>query len=73
MSAAGNGAAPGRGSALGCRMVSAPAIKPLTSLDFETSVFKKEKINLAGHEEVRKQTELAAFRCCRPWWAFKSV
>ncbi|KAF8407178.1 hypothetical protein HHK36_006304 [Tetracentron sinense] len=39
------------GSALGARMVSMPAIKPMTSLDFETSVFKKEKVTLAGHEE----------------------
>lgn len=40
------------GSAVGARMVSAPAaIKPLTSLDFETSVFKKEKVTLAGHDE----------------------
>ncbi|XP_023530822.1 ketol-acid reductoisomerase, chloroplastic-like [Cucurbita pepo subsp. pepo] len=39
------------GSALGARMVSVPAIKPLPTLDFDTSVFKKEKVNLAGHEE----------------------
>ncbi|GAB4859626.1 hypothetical protein Ancab_011100 [Ancistrocladus abbreviatus] len=32
-------------------MVSMPAIKPSTTLDFETSVFKKEKISLAGHDE----------------------
>ncbi|XP_037494772.1 ketol-acid reductoisomerase, chloroplastic [Jatropha curcas] len=32
-------------------MVSAPSITPMTSLDFETSVFKKEKITLAGHDE----------------------
>ncbi|KAK4484493.1 hypothetical protein RD792_007076 [Penstemon davidsonii] len=44
-------AAAASGSALGARMVSVPAIKPLTSLDFETSVFTKEKVNLAGHEE----------------------
>jgi ketol-acid reductoisomerase len=25
----------------------------MPSLDFETSVFKKEKVSLAGHEEVR--------------------
>ncbi|XP_078429124.1 ketol-acid reductoisomerase [Wolffia australiana] len=38
------------GSCLGARMVSAPSIeKP--SLDFETSVFKKEKITLSGHDE----------------------
>ncbi|KAG0465571.1 hypothetical protein HPP92_019735 [Vanilla planifolia] len=42
----------GRGSALGAKMVLAPSIgKPALTLDFETSVFKKEKINLAGHEE----------------------
>ncbi|KAF5744063.1 hypothetical protein HS088_TW08G00655 [Tripterygium wilfordii] len=42
----------GNGSALGARMVSAPAsVKPLTSLDFETSVFKKEKVTLAGNDE----------------------
>ncbi|XP_065873922.1 ketol-acid reductoisomerase, chloroplastic [Euphorbia lathyris] len=41
----------GGGSALGARMVSMPAVKPLISLDFETSVFKKEKVSLAGHEE----------------------
>lgn len=39
--------------ALGARMVSAPAsIKTLPVLDFETSVFKKEKVTLAGHNEV---------------------
>ncbi|XP_010277770.1 PREDICTED: ketol-acid reductoisomerase, chloroplastic [Nelumbo nucifera] len=44
-------AASTRGSALGARMVSVPAIKPMISLDFETSVFNKEKITLAGHDE----------------------
>lgn len=39
-------------SALGARMVSMPAVKPYLSLDFESSVFKKEKISLAGHDEV---------------------
>ncbi|XP_047333921.1 ketol-acid reductoisomerase, chloroplastic-like [Impatiens glandulifera] len=39
------------GSALGARMVSSPAIKTLPSLDFETSVFKKEKVTLAGNDE----------------------
>ncbi|KAJ0971759.1 hypothetical protein J5N97_019718 [Dioscorea zingiberensis] len=39
-------------SSVGARMVSSPAIlKPPPILDFETSVFKKEKINLAGHDE----------------------
>jgi ketol-acid reductoisomerase len=33
-------------------MVSVPAIKIPASLDFNTSLFKKEKVNLAGHEEV---------------------
>ncbi|KAL4562017.1 hypothetical protein LXL04_034205 [Taraxacum kok-saghyz] len=49
------------GSALGARMVSAPGItKSPTLLDFETSVFKKEKINLAGYDEyiVRGGTDL---------------
>lgn len=42
----------GVGAVLGARMVAAPTISnPAPSLDFETSVFKKEKINLAGHEE----------------------
>ncbi|CAN6706715.1 unnamed protein product [Malus baccata var. baccata] len=41
----------GGGSALGARMVSMPSIKPPPSLDFDTSVFTKEKINLAGHDE----------------------
>ncbi|XP_008785919.2 ketol-acid reductoisomerase, chloroplastic-like [Phoenix dactylifera] len=47
------GAAVGRGgAALTARMVSTPAVsKPIPSLDFETSVFKKEKITLAGHDE----------------------
>ncbi|XP_047950394.1 ketol-acid reductoisomerase, chloroplastic [Salvia hispanica] len=39
------------GSAAAARMVSVPAIKPQESLDFQTSVFNKEKVNLAGHEE----------------------
>ncbi|KAL8208129.1 hypothetical protein R6Q57_007541 [Mikania cordata] len=41
----------GSGSALGARMVSAPSITKPMILDFETSVFNKEKINLAGHDE----------------------
>ncbi|KAK9285593.1 hypothetical protein L1049_024788 [Liquidambar formosana] len=41
----------GSGSALRVRMVSMPAVKPPTLLDFETSVFKKEKVTLAGHDE----------------------
>ena len=52
LKAVGISAANGIGSALGARMVSVPAIKPLISLDFDTSVFKKEKVNLAGHDEV---------------------
>ena len=31
---------------------SVPSVKPMISLDFETSVFKKEKVSLAGHDEV---------------------
>ncbi|KAL7204123.1 hypothetical protein ACSBR2_017232 [Camellia fascicularis] len=38
----------GLGSALGARMDSMPE---MTSLDFDSSVFKKEKITLAGHDE----------------------
>ncbi|KAM0067196.1 putative ketol-acid reductoisomerase (NADP(+)) [Helianthus debilis subsp. tardiflorus] len=39
-------------SIMGARMVASPTItKSPVSLDFETSVFKKEKVNLAGHEE----------------------
>ncbi|PRQ51407.1 putative ketol-acid reductoisomerase (NADP(+)) [Rosa chinensis] len=49
--AASRGAAIGRGSALRAPMVSMPTIKPPLSLDFDTSVFNKEKINLAGHDE----------------------
>ncbi|RVW69613.1 Ketol-acid reductoisomerase, chloroplastic [Vitis vinifera] len=41
----------GTGSALAARMVSTPLIKPPALLDFETSVFKKEKVSLAGHDE----------------------
>ncbi|KAJ6707061.1 KETOL-ACID REDUCTOISOMERASE MITOCHONDRIAL [Salix viminalis] len=40
------------GGVLGAKMVSSvPSLKPMISLDFETSVFKKEKVSLAGHEE----------------------
>ncbi|XP_075476245.1 ketol-acid reductoisomerase, chloroplastic-like [Primulina tabacum] len=39
------------GSAMSARMVSVPAIKSPASLDFDSSVFTKEKINLAGHDE----------------------
>lgn len=42
----------GGGSALGACMVSASAFKTPALLDFDTSVFKKEKINLPGHDEV---------------------
>ncbi|PIN22885.1 Ketol-acid reductoisomerase [Handroanthus impetiginosus] len=41
----------GPGSAMAARAVSVPTISPTAPLDFETSVFTKEKINLAGHEE----------------------
>lgn len=55
--------AAGGGSALAARMVSAPAqtIKPPASLDFDTSVFNKEKINLAGHDEVFSRYSLKHF------------
>ncbi|CAL9751086.1 unnamed protein product [Musa acuminata subsp. burmannicoides] len=41
------------GAALAARMVSSlPSVGgSVTSLDFESSVFKKEKVNLAGHDE----------------------
>ncbi|PNY15508.1 ketol-acid reductoisomerase chloroplastic-like [Trifolium pratense] len=39
------------GGALGARMASAPPATLPVSLDFETSIFKKERVNLAGHEE----------------------
>ncbi|EPS61660.1 hypothetical protein M569_13135 [Genlisea aurea] len=42
---------PASGSSVATRMISVPAIKPPASLDFDTSVFTKEKINLAGHDE----------------------
>ncbi|KAG5047366.1 hypothetical protein JHK86_016772 [Glycine max] len=43
---------------LGARMVAAaPAVTPPASLDFETSVFKKEKINLSGHDEGPAQAQ----------------
>ncbi|KAB1222055.1 Ketol-acid reductoisomerase, chloroplastic [Morella rubra] len=38
-------------SSLSARMVSAPSMTPTTSLNFNTSVFKKEKVSLAGHDE----------------------
>ncbi|XP_022857176.1 ketol-acid reductoisomerase, chloroplastic-like [Olea europaea var. sylvestris] len=44
------GASPA-GSVLSARMVSTPTIKRPASLDFDTSVFTKEKINLSGHDE----------------------
>ncbi|GLT37403.1 hypothetical protein SLA2020_117210 [Shorea laevis] len=53
LNAARTGSGNGRGgSALAARMVAVPAVKPLTSHDFETSGFKKEKISLAGHDEA---------------------
>ncbi|CAI0393881.1 unnamed protein product [Linum tenue] len=42
---------PNARSPLSVAMVSAPAVAPTTSLDFQTSVFKKEKVTLAGHDE----------------------
>jgi len=49
-------------SALGARMVAAPAVKAPTQLDFDSKVFKKEKINLAGHDEVLSRTLSSVFR-----------
>ncbi|KAI4363859.1 hypothetical protein MLD38_020026 [Melastoma candidum] len=46
-----SGGSSGGSSSLGSTTVSVPAVKPVKSLDFDTGVFKKEKINLAGHEE----------------------
>ncbi|XP_016502402.1 ketol-acid reductoisomerase, chloroplastic-like [Nicotiana tabacum] len=47
-----NGSGSSSGAALNARMVAAPAtIKAPFSLDFETSVFNKEKVTLAGHDE----------------------
>ena len=42
------------GSALSAKMVSAPSSMntPSTTLDFDSSVFNKEKITLSGHDEV---------------------
>ncbi|CAL5382348.1 unnamed protein product [Camellia sinensis] len=59
----------GLGSALGARMDSMPE---MTSLDFESSVFKKEKITLASHDKyiVRGGRDLFpllpdAFKCIK--------
>ncbi|CAN1270013.1 Ketol-acid reductoisomerase, chloroplastic, partial [Linum perenne] len=41
----------GRSSRMTVSMVSTPAVAPTISLDFQTSVFNKEKISLAGHDE----------------------
>ncbi|KAJ0670377.1 putative ketol-acid reductoisomerase (NADP(+)) [Helianthus annuus] len=51
-------------SVMGARMVASPTItKSPVSLDFETSVFKKEKVNLAGHEEEpRRINKIACIR-----------
>ncbi|GAA0157246.1 hypothetical protein LIER_14554 [Lithospermum erythrorhizon] len=40
------------GSSLSAKMVAAtPSVKTPTSLDFDTNVFNKEKVNLAGYQE----------------------
>ncbi|PIA27271.1 hypothetical protein AQUCO_08100009v1 [Aquilegia coerulea] len=41
----------GSGAVVRAQMVSVPATKPTICLDFETSVFNKEKVTLAGHDE----------------------
>ncbi|RID54489.1 hypothetical protein BRARA_G01807 [Brassica rapa] len=51
---AGNGA----GSSLSARMVASSAVRAPMSLDFETSVFKKEKVSLAGHEEQEYKSDI---------------
>lgn len=62
VSSASSSSSSSKGGVLGATMVSSPAsVKPLSSVDFETSVFKKEKINLAGHEEVYF---IIIFFCC---------
>ncbi|GMJ14717.1 hypothetical protein like AT3G58610 [Hibiscus trionum] len=41
-----------KNSAIAAKMTAAPStVSPMTSLDFNTSVFQKEEISLAGHEE----------------------
>lgn len=46
-------------SALSARMVSAPVVKTLVSLDFKTSIFKKEKIDLLElPEDIHSSTTL---------------
>lgn len=50
------------GGPLSVRMVAAPAaVKAPMSLDFETSVFKKEKVTLSGHDEVNLFPSLRLF------------
>ncbi|XP_021294213.1 ketol-acid reductoisomerase, chloroplastic-like [Herrania umbratica] len=47
-----NASSNGGGSSLSAKMISVPSsISATTSLDFHTSVFNKEKISLAGHDE----------------------
>ncbi|ESQ44221.1 hypothetical protein EUTSA_v10005853mg [Eutrema salsugineum] len=48
---AGNGIGSATGSSLSARMVASSAVRTPVSLDFETSVFQKEKVSLAGYEE----------------------
>ncbi|KAG5149830.1 hypothetical protein JHK82_016711 [Glycine max] len=38
-------------------VAAAPSVSPPASLDFESSVFKKEKINLSGHDEGPAQAQ----------------
>lgn len=58
------------GGSVGARMVAAPALKQAAApLDFETSVFKKEKVTLAGKDEVFFFLLLFVFFsfCCDLW------
>lgn len=59
------------GSALGVWMVSTPTVKTPLSLDFETSVFKKEMISLTGHDESIVRAERDLFKLLPD--AFKGI
>ncbi|RID47442.1 hypothetical protein BRARA_I04036 [Brassica rapa] len=48
----------GTGSSLSARMVASSAVRAPVSLDFETSVFKKEKVSLAGYDEQEYKSDI---------------
>ena len=59
---------------MSAKMVSVPAVeKAASTLDFESSVFKKEKVNLAGHEEVSLFFYLYLSRTLLPLFCFTGV